>query len=224
MDGLQYMLADHRTGLQGQVKPVPLRLSGITMLRCTPNRTFPGRTPGNAAGFSAFLQSWRVITLRHRPTGHLRFMLNHCSNTSGKLTDEIQLVNHPSFDLSFVERGNYARLQWKGRQTLSTIQEGCKQLYELLLEYEADKVLNDGRYVVGSWATSVPWIVYRFLPLARRAGMRMAAHVLAHERNSKLSAHAVRLVTDFCEWNIELFQTIDAAEDWLTRRSSFDGK
>lgn len=144
-------------------------------------------------------------------------MLNHCSDTSGKLTGEIQLVSHPSFDLSFVEHGNYARLQWKGRQTLSTIQEGCRQLYEVLLKYEAHKVLNDGRYAVGSWAASVPWIVYRFLPQARRAGMRMAAHVLAHDRNSKLSANAFRLFTDFCEWNIELFQTIDEAEGWLTR-------
>ena len=145
-------------------------------------------------------------------------MLNHCSDTSGKLTGEIQLVNHSSFDLSFIEHGNYVRLQWKGRQTLSTIQEGCMQLHELLLEYKADKVLNDGRYVVGNWVASVPWIVYRFLPLARRAGMRMAAHVLAHERNSNLSAHAFRLFTDFCEWNIELFQTIEAAEEWLTLR------
>ncbi|WP_157691661.1 hypothetical protein [Noviherbaspirillum autotrophicum] len=211
------MLADQRTGLQGQAKPVPLRKSGITMLRCTPNHAFPGHAPGNASGFRAFLHCWRISS--PPPYKPLRFMLNHCSDTSGKLTDEIQLVNHPSFDLSFVEHGNYVRIQWKGRQTLSTIQEGCKHLHKLLLEYEADKVLNDGRYVVGSWATSVPWIVYRFLPLARRAGMRMAAHVLAHERHSKLSAHAVRLVTDFCEWNIELFQTIDTAEAWLTRQS-----
>ena len=143
-------------------------------------------------------------------------MLIHCSDTSAKPTDEIHLVAHSSFEIGFIEHGNYVRIRWKGTQTASTIRAGCDQLYNLLRESGADKVLNDGRHVVGSWISSVPWIVYDFLPRARRAGMRQAAHVLAIERESKMSAHAFRLFADFCDWNIELFQTLDEAEAWLT--------
>lgn len=142
-------------------------------------------------------------------------MVIHCSDTSATTAGEIRSITHDSFELSFIEYGNYIRMQWKGNQTLSTIQAGCKQLCQLLSESGADKVLNDGRRAVGCWAASVPWIVYCFLPQARRAGMRVAAHVLAQERKSRISAHTFRLFADFCEWNIELFQTIDKAEDWL---------
>jgi hypothetical protein len=127
-------------------------------------------------------------------------------------------MTHSSFDLTFIEQGSYIHLQWKGSQTLSTIQAGCKQLCELLIETGADKVLNDGRFAVGCWTASVPWIVYCFLPRARRAGMRSAAHVLSKERKSKMSAHTFRLFADFCEWNIAFFQTIQEAEEWLTCR------
>jgi len=142
-------------------------------------------------------------------------MLIDCSNTTANTTGEIRFINHASFDLAYIERGNYIHVQWKGSQTLSTIQDGCKQLCDLLIESGADKVLNDGRRAVGCWATSVPWIVYCFLPQARRAGMRVAAHVLAKERKSRMSAHAFQLFADFCEWNLAFFQTIDEAEDWL---------
>lgn len=144
-------------------------------------------------------------------------MLIHYSDTPATATGEIHRFTHPSFDLRFVEHGNYIHLQWKGSQTLSTIQDGSNQLIELLLESGADKVLNDGRQAVGCWASSVPWIVFQFLPRARRAGMRQAAHVLAKDRLSKKSAHTFQLFTDFCDWNIELFQTIEEAEDWLTQ-------
>jgi hypothetical protein len=142
-------------------------------------------------------------------------MLPHCSDTPATTPREVRSITHASFDLAFIEQGNYIHVQWKGSQTLATIQDGCKQLCELLLASGADKVLNDGRRAVGCWMTSVPWIVYCFLPQARRAGMRVAAHVLAKERKSRMSAHAFRLFADFCEWNIAFFQTIEEAEDWL---------
>lgn len=144
-------------------------------------------------------------------------MLNHWSDACTATEGELYFLNHPSFDLSYVENGNYVRLQWKGPQTLSTIKTGCQQLHELLLASGADKVLNDGRDVVGSWTSSIPWIVYCFLPRLRTAGVRKAAHVLARERKSHMSAHAFRLYADFCEWNIELFRTLGEAEDWLIR-------
>lgn len=144
-------------------------------------------------------------------------MLIHCSDKPATPTTELSFIPHPSFDLTYIEQGNYIHLQWKGSQTLSTIQTGCKQLCDLLLESGADKVLNDGRLAVGCWTASVPWIVFCFLPQARRAGMRSAAHVLAKDRKSKLSAHTFRLFADFCEWNIAFFQTIDEAEEWITR-------
>ncbi|GAB3540494.1 hypothetical protein GCM10027343_09640 [Noviherbaspirillum agri] len=142
-------------------------------------------------------------------------MLTPCSNTAANKSGEVRIITHASFDLSFVEHGNYIHVQWKGSQTLATIQEGCQELCNLLRESGADKVLNDGRRAVGCWISSVPWIVYCFLPQARRAGMRVAAHVLAKERKSRMSAHAFRLFSDFCEWNLAFFQTIEEAQDWL---------
>lgn len=148
-------------------------------------------------------------------------MLSHCIDIPAAVAGEHRLIAHPSFELSYIENGRYIHLQWIGPQTLPTIQEGCQHMCDMLVEYGTDKVLNDGRRAVGCWISSVPWIVYCLLPRARRAGMRKAAHVLAKERKSRMSAHAFRLFSDFCEWNLAFFQTLDEAEEWLTRDSRY---
>jgi hypothetical protein len=147
-------------------------------------------------------------------------MLNHSSDSCTATEGELSLLNHPSFDVNYVENGNYVCLRWKGPQTLATVKTGYKQLHELLLTSGADKVLNDGRDVEGSWTATIPWIVYCFLPLAQAAGVLKAAHVLCQERESRMSAYAFQIYADSCEWNIALFRTIGEAEDWLVRGPS----
>lgn len=88
-------------------------------------------------------------------------------------------------------------------------------MLHVLIQHGASKVMNDGRYSVGCWTTSLPWIVFRFLPQARRAGMRQAAHVISHDRASKLSADSFRLIADVCHWNIIFFRSVEQAKEWL---------
>lgn len=129
----------------------------------------------------------------------------------------ILVHDHPSFDISFHEHGRFVHIKWKGPQTSSTIQSGCNRMLQLLVDRGAGKILNDSRYSAGCWTTSLPWIVFRFLPQARNAGMRQAAHVISHDRASRLSADSFRLLADFCQWNIVFFRSVDQAKDWLEK-------
>ncbi|HEY0844585.1 MAG TPA: hypothetical protein VGE12_04420 [Noviherbaspirillum sp.] len=130
------------------------------------------------------------------------------------------MVEHASFDVIFMEDGNYLWLKWKGPQTHATIQAGCNHVLRLIGELGVSKIMNDGRYSVGCWTKSLPWIVFHYLPRVRRAGMRQAAHVIAYDRASKLSADSFRLIADLCHWNIEFFRTVEQAGEWL-RQTTF---
>lgn len=158
------------------------------------------------------------LSARNTPRTYFHIQMpDSCSGTPPDAAGEVQMRTNASFDISHSERGNYLRLKWKGSQTPSTIQDGCNQMLELLIGLGAGKVLNDSRYSTGSWTTSIPWVVFHFLPLARRSGMRKAAHVISHDRASKLSADSAKLVADICNWNIEVFRTVEEARAWLAQ-------
>jgi hypothetical protein len=106
-------------------------------------------------------------------------------------------------------------LDWPGQQTPESIHNGCAQLLRCMAEQGVGKVLNDNINTVGSWIGAVPWIVFEFLPRARKAGMRRAAHVYARNKLAKLSAEGAMLLFDPEDAHVKFFGTVDAAVEWL---------
>ncbi|MBT9393253.1 hypothetical protein KLP40_08765 [Hymenobacter sp. NST-14] len=93
--------------------------------------------------------------------------------------------------LSFDYTHNWLYADWRGPQTLETVQAGSAQLVEQLRRERCDKLLNDNRAVHGMWMDGSEWISRDLPPELAAAGLRYVAWVYSPEVFSRLSAQRV---------------------------------
>lgn len=110
-------------------------------------------------------------------------------------------------------------LDWKGHQTQESVRLGAERLLDLMAEHGIYNVLNDNTNTVGSWISSLPWVVFNFIPRARKAGMHKVAHVYGRDKLARLSAEASKLLFDPATANIRLFYSLKEAEAWLENQA-----
>lgn len=128
------------------------------------------------------------------------------------------LLYRDSFVDIWHDRANaWLYLDWKGAQTSESIRNGGEQLLRFIGELGIGKILNDNTNTVGNWISAVPWIVFTFLPRARKAGMQRGAHVYARNRLAKLSAEGAMLLFDPEDAHVKFFSAIEDAGAWLRR-------
>lgn len=104
---------------------------------------------------------------------------------------------------------------WKGYQTDASIREGCERTLELMVQYQAYKLLNDNSNVLGIWTGVSRWLIFDALPKARKAGRTRFADVYGPSRLSRISAEAALLLPGPKAVDIKSFDNMDAATVWL---------
>jgi hypothetical protein len=130
------------------------------------------------------------------------------------------LFSESYLDIWHDEAHGRLHLDWKGTQTQKSIRTGAESLLVFMTGLHAYKILNDNTNAVGSWMDSVPWVVFNFLPRAKKAGMQRVAHVYGRDRLARLSAEASKLLFDPAASNIRLFNSLRDARIWLDGASS----
>lgn len=109
----------------------------------------------------------------------------------------------------------WAYLDWKGQQTQESIRQGAECFLELMGKHGIHKVLNDNTNTTGSWISSLPWVIFNFLPRAKKAGLQKAAHVYSRDKLARLSAEASKLLFDPTTSDIRMFNSVQEAKAWL---------
>ena len=110
--------------------------------------------------------------------------------------------------------GGFLYADWKGPQTVESVQQGCELILEQMIAHRLTKVLNDNTNVVGSWEAASHWVAKEFLPRAQRAGVCCIAWVQSPSRGSRRAANATAMDARKPDL-IHLFDDRRTAELWL---------
>lgn len=125
------------------------------------------------------------------------------------------LYGESHLDIWWNQEKGWMYLDWKGQQTQESVRQGAERLLELMVEYGVYSVLNDNSNTTGSWLSSLPWVIFNFLPRLKKAGMQRSAHVYGRDKLTRLSAEAAKLLFDPATANIRMFNHMLEAETWL---------
>ena len=107
---------------------------------------------------------------------------------------------------------------WRGYQTVGTVQAGCEMILKLMVDQETSSVLNDNTHVSGIWSGAAEWVATDWFPRMRQAGLRSFAWVYSPSRFSQVSTDATLAhVEPDAPW-VKVFSTIDDAKAWLRAR------
>ncbi|HEY9197147.1 MAG TPA: PAS domain-containing protein [Mucilaginibacter sp.] len=103
---------------------------------------------------------------------------------------------------------------WTGFQNLDSVQRGCRQLLQILVKNNVNKVLNNNIHVLGSWSEAADWLADEWFPLAEKVGLRYVAWIQSASVFSQLSAHkSADTMTSKIE--IRFFTDIQSAREWI---------
>lgn len=128
------------------------------------------------------------------------------------------LVPDRFLDISYDEENGLLYLDWKGYQTDKSIKEGCERILELMVRYQAFKLLNDNTHILGIWTGVAKWLIFDALPRARQAGMTHLAHVYGPSRLARISAETALFLLDSNASDIKTFDDLEEARAWLIHR------
>lgn len=129
------------------------------------------------------------------------------------------LYQSANLDIWLDQAGGYLDLDWKGPQTLESVQRGCETILEHLIAQRLTKVLNDNTNVVGSWEEASHWVAVDFLPRAKRAGLSTLAWIQSPSRGSRHAANATAMDAGRDDL-IHLFDDRKSAELWLRQTAA----
>ena len=116
--------------------------------------------------------------------------------------------------LSFDYTHNWLYADWRGEQTLETVQTGSTQMVEQLRLERCEKLLNDNRSVHGMWVDGSEWIARELPPRLEAAGLRYVAWVYSPDVFSRLSAQQA-LAGSGARFLTLAFEDVSAARAWL---------
>lgn len=134
---------------------------------------------------------------------------------------ELQKLYHRDFvEISFDASNRWIHADWKGYQSDDSVKEGCELILEALTRFDASRVFNDNRRVVGIWTGVAEWIARDWFPRMRAAGMKKLALVYSPSRLSQISADAAMLQFDPEGRVVAGFFAETAATSWLTSPDS----
>ena len=126
------------------------------------------------------------------------------------------LLDEPHIAISYDHLNEWLYADWRGNQTLSTVQQGGGDLLRLLGQQHCSKVLNDNRHVTGMWSEAAEWAGKDWFPTMLAAGLRYFAWVYSPDVYSRLSTD---LTLQFTPGNavVATFNDVELAGAWLAR-------
>jgi hypothetical protein len=134
----------------------------------------------------------------------------------------IELVCEDFIDISYDPEESWLHVNWKGYQSVDSVQQGCERMLELLAEYHADRVLNDNTNVLGIWRGAAEWLAVDWFPRMQQAGLKCFAWVYSPSRFSQVSTDMTLSLMDPEAMNVHVFYDRADAASWL--RTCIDTK
>ena len=126
------------------------------------------------------------------------------------------LFDEAHLAISYDHGHEWLYANWQGAQTLSSVQQGGRELLRLLSQQRCHKILNDNRHVAGLWSEAAEWAGRDWFPAMMEAGLRYFAWVYSPNVYSRLSTD---LTLQFTRGNaiVATFDDIDTAQAWLAQ-------
>ncbi len=111
--------------------------------------------------------------------------------------------------------GGWLQADWRGYQTVGTVQSGCERILELMVEHRTGRVLNDNTNVVGIWSGASEWVATDWFPRMTAAGLTCFAWVYSPTRFSQVSTDETLARMDSEAVGVKVFYEVDEAREWL---------
>jgi hypothetical protein len=126
------------------------------------------------------------------------------------------LLDEPHITISYDHLNEWLYADWRGNQTLRTVQQGGADLLRLLGQQRCSKVLNDNRHVTGMWSEAAEWAGKDWFPAMLATGLRYFAWVYSPDVYSRLSTD---LTLQFTPGNavVATFNDVELARAWLAQ-------
>ncbi len=134
-----------------------------------------------------------------------------------KVTETDTYYKDPYITIAYNQQNQQLEVDWKGFQNLSSIQNGCMKMLDILKKKNCAKVINDNRNVQGTWSEAAEWVGIEWFPQMEKAGLRYFAWVFSPSTFSQLSA---KKAINMKEGKVttQFFTDISSANKWLTER------
>lgn len=155
---------------------------------------------------------WIESEINKGSTFYFRLPVTHT-----KISVELSNIplTHEYAEISYNAVKNWIEANWKGFQTIETIQNGCLSMLPLIASHPTKYILNDNTLVQGSWSEASEWVGKEFFPILEKAGVSHIAWIYSSSAFSQLAAQKTanvaigNIITQF-------FTDRKSAEKWLT--------
>ncbi|BDD05402.1 hypothetical protein [Aureibacter tunicatorum] len=124
-------------------------------------------------------------------------------------------------DINYLEEDNLISVNWKGYQTLETIQNGMEELIKCFQEFSTGCLLIDNRQIKGTWTMANDWIVTDWTPRAKKFGYHSAAFIFSDDVFSRFSIK--RYIEEYNDGiYMQSFSEEENAIKWLNEKQSVE--
>ena len=114
------------------------------------------------------------------------------------------------------------RNQWQGILAVENVMLGATEVLNAMRETGCQYLLNDNRFVIGSWNQANEWIANVWTPQAMELGLKRFAHVVPAGMFGVASAEEMQRQVDD-RFEMRLFKSVDEAKTWLNEARAAEG-
>ena len=127
------------------------------------------------------------------------------------------------FTLSYQRERNYLYAEWAGYVVRQNILDGGTLQIEWARANAArlhtTVVVNDTRRMRGGWEPAVEWATQVYGPAMFQAGIRLNAVILSPDLSTQVSSEAMVDHVAAGSVAMQVFPSLQAAEDWIAQAS-----
>jgi hypothetical protein len=124
-------------------------------------------------------------------------------------------TSESTYHIHFSEELNVVIMEWKGYSTSSQFREGTELMLNTLIYHRTSKVLAEIKDMVLIGKEDQEWLIDTFLPRATRFGFKSIALVKPASYFNQVAVGNIYQKIDKYKLNIQLFDTIEQATEWL---------
>jgi CheY-like chemotaxis protein len=131
----------------------------------------------------------------------------------------IELYHESFIDVSYHPGTQVLHANWRGYQSVESIQQGCERILALMVSYKTYLVLNDNTQMLGIWRGAAAWLAKDWFPRMKQGGLQRFAWISSPSRLSQVSTDATLSLMDAEAFGIKIFDNKAEALAWLQRDS-----
>ncbi len=125
-----------------------------------------------------------------------------------------KLLTEPHITISYDHLNDWLLADWRGNQSLTTVQHGGGEIMRLFTLKQCHKVLNDNTNVTNMWSEAAEWAGTEWFPAMRAAGLQYFAWVYSPNTYSRLSTDLTLQFTGSLPI-VATFDDLATAQAWL---------